>query len=210
MHAGLSMSNSTLSLIWRVLFFTGCLWCTPLPAQNSVTKYLVVDSSSTVTIDGKSNVNKYQCAVKQYKGKDTLLLTAIKGKGAYFKKGWVKLNTSQFDCGLDLITNDFRKSIQSDKYPYIIIQLISFERFPINTASEDRFTGKIIVKLGNKAVPCQITCCIAKDDKNRIHLSGSHNFKFSDFNLEPPKRMMGMVKVDENITIDFHLVMTML
>lgn len=154
-------------------------------------------------------MNKFQCVIKEYTGTDTLLLTAERGKGAHFKKGLAKLNASGFDCGMNVITNDFRESIQSDKYPHIKINFISFERVPKYETTEEKFKGKLTITLGDVAVPCELRCSIVKDEKNLIHLRGKRTFKFSDFNLKPPTKMMGAIKVDENITVNFHLVLSM-
>lgn len=170
---------------------------------------LVVHPSSSVTINGKTNVNKFTCAIAAYTGTDTLMLTAVRGKGASFKRGLVKLNAPGFDCGMNVITKDFRESIQSDTYPYIKINFISFERVPKYETTEEKFNGKLTITLADVAVPCDVRCSIIKDEKNLIHLRGKRAFKFSDFNLEPPTKMMGAIKVDENIIVNFHLVLSM-
>ena len=107
------------------------------------------------------------------------------------------------------ITKDFRKMIQSDKFLYIKINFISFERVPKYETSEENFMGKLTVTLADVAVPSDVKCNIIKDEKNLIHLRGKRDYKFSDFNLKPPTRMLGAIKVDENITVNFHLVLYM-
>lgn len=177
--------------------------------ENKVIHRLVIQPSSSVTINGKTTVNKYQCAIDTYKESDTLLLTAQRGKGAYFTRGLAKLNASDFDCKMNVITKDFREILQSDKHPYIKINFISFERVPKYESTEEKFKGNLTITLADVSVPCVVRCSIVKDEKNLIHLRGKHNFKFSDFNLEPPTKMMGLVKVDEKITVSFHLVLSM-
>lgn len=178
------------------------------PDQDKDTIYrLVVHPTSSITIAGSTNVNKYQCVIGKYTGSDTLLLTAERGKGAYFKKGLVKLEASRFDCEKNVITKDFAETIQATKYPYITINFTSFERAPEFEESEEPFKGKLNITLGNVSVPCEVRCRIVKDKNNLIHLKGWHLFKFSDFKLEAPTKMMGLIKVEEMITVDFHLVL---
>ena len=175
--------------------------------DNKIIHRLAIHPSSSISINGKTNVNKYDCAIEGYKGSDTLLLTAERGKGAYFKRGVAKLAASAFECNMKVITKDLAETIQSDKYPYIELNFISFERVPKYEATEEKFKGNLTIKLANVAVPCEVRCSIVKDEKGLIHLRGHHNFKFSDFKLEPPSKMMGMVKVEEKITVNFHLVL---
>ena len=177
--------------------------------ENKITQRLVVHPSSTVTIYGKTNVNKYQCTIGRYSGSDTLVITAERGKGAYFKKGLAKLNAREFDCNMAAITKDFAETIQAKKYPDIKIEFSSFERAPEFESTEENFNGKLTITLADVAVPCEVRCSIVKDEKNLIHLRGRRLFRFSDFNLEPPTKMMGLVKVHEKITVNFHLVLSM-
>jgi hypothetical protein len=175
--------------------------------ENKIIHRLAIHPSSTVSINGKTNVNKYDCAIAGYKGSDTLLLTAERGKGAYFKKGLARLDASAFECNMKVITKDMAETIQSDKHPYIEINFLSFERVPKYEATEEKFKGNLTIKLADVAVPCEVRCSIVKDEKGLIHLRGRHNFKFSDFRLEAPSKMMGMVKVEEKITVNFHMVL---
>ena len=170
---------------------------------------LVVHPTSSITIGGSTNVNKYNCAIAKYTGNDTLLLTAERGKGAYFKKGVVKLEASRFDCEKHVITKDFAETIQAKKYPYITLNFTSFERAPEFEETEEPFRGKITVTLANVSVPCEVRCRIVKDKNNLIHLRGWHLFKFSDFKLQAPTKMMGLIKVEEMITVDFHMVLVL-
>ena len=187
------------------------LLCTLAVAQeNKVIHRLLVHPSSSVTINGKSNVNKYECGVKEYKESDTLYLTAERGKGAYFKKGLARLDASAFECSMDVITKDFAEMIEADKYPHIKINFISFERVPKYEETEEKFKGDVTITLGKVAVRREVRCGIVKDDHDLIHLRGRHTFKFSDFGLKAPTKMMGLVKVDEKITVTFHLVLSKL
>jgi hypothetical protein len=168
---------------------------------------LSVHPLSSITIVGKTNMNKYECAIAHYAGSDTLLLQAERGKGARFSQGRVNLNASGFDCGMRAMTKDFTKTIKADKYPNIVIEFISFERAVHFDKESEKFKGKITISLANAVVVTDVQCGIEKDKNGWFHLIGSRNFTFSDFKLEPPKHMLGLVKVDQNLTVNFHLVL---
>jgi hypothetical protein len=186
------------NLLWILMGFV---------PQAEITHRLVVLPLSTLTINRKTNVNKYHCAIASYSGTDTLLLRAERGKGAFFTKGLVRLEASGFDCGMKVMTADFVKTIEADKYPFITIDFISFERVPKYEKTAEEFKGKLKISLANLTVPFEVRCNILKDENGYIHLTGSHYFTFSDFGLEPPSRVMGAVKVHENLAVNFHLVL---
>ncbi len=177
------------------------------PDEKDIIHTLAVHSLSTLSISGKSNVNKYECVIAQYTGSDTLLLKAERGKGAYFTKGLVNLEAAKFDCGMGIITRDFVGTIDADQYPFIIIEFISFERMPQYEMTEEKFTGKLTITLAHATKPFEIRCSIVKGEDGFIHLKGNHKVKFSDFNLKPPTKMMGTIKADEKLNIRFHLVL---
>ena len=167
---------------------------------------LIVQPSSTLTIDGKTNVSNFKCAIPRYVGKDTLVLhEGGRNTRPVFVKGSVELDASSFDCGIAMMTSDFRKTIKSKFFPAIVIDFISFERAPSYEVGEEKFKGIIKISLGGTTKLFEMDCTIEAKSSGLIHLKGGRDFTFSDFNLEPPKRMMGLVKVQEALNVSFHL-----
>jgi hypothetical protein len=168
---------------------------------------LIVLPDSQLSIDGKTNVNSFKCAISEYKGRDTLVLhEGGMNVRPVFVKGSVSLEASSFDCGLALMTSDFRKTIESKSHPYIVIDFISFERTP-RYGKEESFKGIVKISLGGVTRLFEMDCRIEANSSGKIHLTGEKNFTFSDFNLQPPKRMMGLVKVEQSLNVGFHLVL---
>lgn len=167
----------------------------------------IVQPESQLIISGKTNVNSFQCA-STYCGRDTLILREGGPSGKpFFEKGYVGLDASAFDCGLQLMTNDFSKTIKAKDYPSIVIDFVSFERVPIYGCNEERFKGKMKISLGGVTNSFDVDCSIEAKSNGLIHLKGGRNFVFSDFKLQAPTRMMGMVKVSESLDVNFHLVL---
>lgn len=169
---------------------------------------LIVLPASKLSIDGKTNVNSFTCAIAKYAGTDTLVLQEGGKKiRPVFVKGSVGLDASTFDCGMAIMTSDFRKTIQSDKYPAIVIDFISFERAPSYAQKEENFKGILKISLAGVTKLFEVDCFIEAKANGLIHLKGGRNFTFADFGLKPPSRMMGTIKVKEDLTVKFHLVL---
>jgi len=167
---------------------------------------LIVQPASVIIIDGKSNVNKFRCTSDQYNGNDTLVFKTANNK-TVFVRGQVKLNASGFDCGMKAITKDFAETINVEKFPFITIEFISFEEALQYKTTEERFSSKLKLTLASVSKTVEIRCGAQKDAQGLIHLKGARNFTFSDFNLDPPKKMGGLIKVDEKLNVNFHLVL---
>lgn len=195
-------------MIRVTLIWLAALSVTASRPEDSAPVYrLAVQASSTISVDGKTNVNKFQCGIARYEGTDTLVFMGEQGHGVAFSRGEVKLNASTFDCGMRVMTKDFGKTIKSEEFPYIVIEFITFEKVPKFKSKEQLYRGTIGISLAGARAPVDVTCSFRKDEHGYIHLIGSHNFTFSDFKLKPPTRMMGAVKVDENLVVNFHLVL---
>jgi len=168
----------------------------------------IVLPASKLTIDGKTNVNSFTCAIAKYSGTDTLVLhEGGRNVRPVFVKGSVGLDASTFDCGMAIMTSDFRKTVKSDVYPAIIIDFISFERTPSYKGVKENFKGILKISLAGVTKLFEVDCFIETKPNGLIHLQGGRHFTFADFGLKPPSRMLGTVKVKEDLNVNFHLVL---
>jgi hypothetical protein len=169
---------------------------------------LIVLPESKLIINGKTNVNSFRCAIPKYIGKDTLVLQeGGKNVRPVFVKGAVSLDATSFDCGMAMMTSDFRKTINSKSYPNIVIDFISFEKNPSYKKPKEVFRGIVKISISGVTKVFEMDCSIEPKPSGLIHLTGGRDFLFSDFNLETPTRMMGLVKVDQTLNVAFHLVL---
>jgi hypothetical protein len=179
-----------------------------LASDADLVHRFIVLPESVLSIDGKTNVNSFTCAIAKYAGTDTLVLhEGGKNVRPVFVKGSVGLDASTFDCGMAIMTSDFRKTIKSDVYPAIVIDFISFERTPTYKEGDENFKGILKISLAGVTKLFEVDCFIETKSNGLIHLKGGRQFKFADFGLKPPTRMMGSIKVKEDLKVKFHLVL---
>ncbi|MGE0771395.1 MAG: YceI family protein [Cyclobacteriaceae bacterium] len=190
-----------------ILFSLFTIGAAVRPEPGDLVHRLIVQPSSKITINGKTNVNNFTCAIKRYTGKDTLVLIESGKRKPVFRQGAVGLLANSFDCGLQLMTNDFAQTIKAKEYPNVSIEFVSFERVPRYDKKEDAFKGRMKISLAGVTKPFEVDCTIETQPDGIIHLKGGRTFAFKDFNLEAPSRMMGLVKVQETLQVSFHLVL---
>jgi hypothetical protein len=178
----------------------------PSVSAQTLEHRLIVQPSSCLYIEGTTNINRYECAIVRYAGNDTLVLhEGGRNIRPVFVKGAVELDASSCDCGIPLMTSDFRKAINSREHPSIVIDFISFERMPVYASRPDQFKGILKISLAGLTKVFEVNCSINATQAGIIHLDGSRVFNFSDFNITPPTRMLGAVRVDQSLTVTFHL-----
>ena len=169
---------------------------------------LIVQKDSRLIINGRTNVSLFHCQIPNYTGNDTLILQeGGRSKKPVFLKGSVALQTSLFDCGLPLMTYDLKNTIKEKEHPNIVITFKSFERLPKYNLKEEKFKGVMTISLAGVSKQFEVDCVIEAKPSGLINLSGGRQFLFSDFNLEPPKKMMGMIRTQEEINVSFNLVL---
>ncbi|MBN8651301.1 MAG: YceI family protein [Cytophagales bacterium] len=186
-----------------ILFMAVILWSSFSTSPVLLHRF-IVQPESTLVVTGKTNVNSFQCTTL-YCGRDTLVLRESVGTPPVFLKGNVQLDASAFSCGMQLMTNDFNKTIKAKEHPAIAIDFISFERTPVYGCTEERFKGRMKISLAGITKTFDVDCAIEARSTGIIYLRGNRAFEFADFNLTAPSRMMGMVKVEDKLEVKFNL-----
>jgi hypothetical protein len=170
----------------------------------SVQKW-VVEKNSTLNIQGATNVNNFQCDVTEYLRADTLFYTNNDGSGKLtFTNSSLIIDIKRFDCHSKLITSDFKNILQADKNPTFKITFQSLDQFT-NPCDNQVINGIVDVGLTGIVKRTEISYTINTLPGNRITLTGSHIFYFSDFNLKAPRKFGGLIRTKDQIKVNFHL-----
>jgi hypothetical protein len=101
-----------------------------LPDRSGPAVKWIVEKNSTLSVQGKTNVNKFTCNIDEYAEKDTIICIDNASKAVKLT-GELKMDVLSFDCHSKLITKDFRKTIKADKYPALTIRFLSLESMPL-------------------------------------------------------------------------------
>lgn len=176
------------------------------PENAVIVHRLIVLPQSALTISGRTNVNEFQCKIAEYVGSDTLVLhEGLGNTRPVFVQGALHLNASGFDCGMALMTSDFCRTIQSKEYPAITIDFMSFEKMPAYSQQKEKFKGILKITISGVTKVFEVMCTIKARPSGIIELEGSRDFAFADFGLKAPTRMLGAVKVEQDLTVGFLL-----
>jgi hypothetical protein len=166
----------------------------------------VIEPSSTLIINGASNVNQFTCGLSSYQYTDTLELARRTASQIQFSPNKLLLPVVDFDCAHKLITSDFQETLQVGKYPQIGISFLSLDRIPSANTSISSYDGRVTIELSGQVREVSIRFDFWEKSYSQYNLIGKKTLRFTDFGLEPPTKMMGLVKVADELTIDFNLV----
>jgi hypothetical protein len=148
---------------------------------------LIIINKIEIKISGTSTVGKYNCSNTFYK-RDTIILN---------KKNCIDADIPMlnFDCGNKIMTKDLKSTVKCKEFPnsHVFINDIK--------ACDTDYKCNLTFLITNKTLKYKDFILHKVDNK----IQGTINLNFSDIGLEPPVKMAGLVKVRDQIVVEFSL-----
>ncbi len=169
--------------------------------QQEVSIQTVVLNESKLRINGTSNVTDFECKYANSFELDTLSHQLEISKDSILVSGDnLPLTIDSFDCGKRAINRDFKSTLKSKEYPNIDISLLEvFSENDIPTSAS------IAISLGGTTQKYLVSLTEEVMDDKVVSISGTQKLKLSDFNLEPPRALFGLIKVRDELVVTFEL-----
>ncbi|HMI62761.1 MAG TPA: hypothetical protein VK518_17710 [Puia sp.] len=180
---------------------------TPAPPAKEKTSW-IVQKSSSLSINGRTNISHFSCAVAQYSEPDTItfLNEGCRGKpGGIPLCGVLKINISDFDCRNRMMTGEFKKTLQYKQFPQLKVIFLNLERMPGFGPQSETLKGQVFIELAGISKQFEMDYTSSREDPETVRLTGSRQLCFSDFGLLPPQKMGGLVRVNETLDVKFML-----
>ncbi|MDB4903267.1 MAG: hypothetical protein JWQ63_2548 [Mucilaginibacter sp.] len=168
-------------------------------------KKWVISENSSLCVNGSTNVNKFSCEILAYGRTDTL--TVNKSDKEIVLSGSIGINIQSFDCHNSMMTRDLRKTLKEKQFPMLHIIFLSLNRLPDLIPQPEPITGMVDIEIAGVRQHFEVKYKISIDDQRVVHLLGSRDINFSDFNLIPPRKLGGMIQTKDKLSVDFHLKM---
>lgn len=111
----------------------------------------------------------------------------------------LKLPIEQFSCDKSIYLNKFFDLLQADTFPFIIIEFPKDKLLGPNPQSSIPFKITITDRTKTYNIPIYQYLCPLN---NKIVL-GSCDIKLSDFNIDYSKKIFGIIKIKDKVTINF-------
>lgn len=165
-----------------------------------------VTADSMLEVLGTTNVSKFTCENYEYTGQEYLIQRITEGQEVGNWSGEVKITSKNFDCNNPLMTKDFKKTIEVEKYPTITIKFLGLTK-DSESATQKNLNGKVEITMVGISRIYDISCVFLSSMDDTALLSGERRIQLTDFNIEPPEKFFGAVKVSDAIEINFSLVL---
>lgn len=169
--------------------------------QNGfVAKSIEISQDSELSITGDTNINKFGCDFNTfYLEQCTDVVYHKNGNTISFKNAVLSLKNEGFDCGNKAINKDFNSLLNTKKYPKITLELTEITLFK---ADKGNACVKIVIAGKEKVFVVPVDIVVAPANR----FIGKLKLDIGDFGLEPPKKLLGLIVIKEEIEINFDLV----
>lgn len=171
----------------RVYSFLFTIWTLLLLTYNNKDDQIILVSEKFM-VKGVTSVGKFNCGYKM-KTIDTLFLNNKTGL-------FYEIPVKKFGCGNFLLTRDFRKTLKHKDHPEVFFNISE-----IRKKNGGVYSYNLYLKIAGKEKT--VHDLVLKKEGNK--LKGQTDLKFSDFDLNPPKKLGGAIEVKEDINLSIEL-----
>jgi hypothetical protein len=176
-------------------------------AVGGKSKWVVLKTSS-LNIAGRTNVNRFSCGVSEYAESDTLCFLPERTSARIIGIplcGKLKLNIDQFDCRSRMMTGEFKKALRYEQYPQLTIRFVSLQKMPCLNEHPESIKGCVEIELAGICKLFEIDYSANRSGNCAVELTGSRSLSFHDFGLKPPRKMGGLIRVNDSLDVHFTL-----
>lgn len=186
------------------IFFICLMAATAVTIPAEGRQVTIVADESKLWIEGRSNVNQFQCFANQYTSDiettgnaDTLADTGLDVE--------IDIFVRSFDCGRSRMNRDLQDALKVREHEAIRFRYTDTKNVQYNP-DDDTYTltveGVLIVAGTERTILFDLD---GKLVNNTIKASGNTTLEMTEFNIEPPTALMGLVKVDGTLQVHFDL-----
>ena len=183
-------------VLFILIVMTALAFTTKVMVDNTS---VLITPESELVIKGTTNINSFKCKfnIKEINKPIPLYYNVVNDK-IVFERARLVLDNECFDCGNNGMNKDFMKLLKSDEYPEIELQLRE-----VNKNNGSHINALLELRIAGKSKSYHVPLIVK--DKVDIFVSGTLKVDITDFNLEAPKKALGLIVVSDDVEIGFHL-----
>jgi hypothetical protein len=186
-----------------IIFFLGIMMSGKNPGESRMIP--LTKSSLILNINVNTNVDCFTC---EYESNltDTIALENDELKNLmYFEGIHLAIPVNFIDCHNKIMNRDMQDMLKAVAHPQILVDINNFKINKINSGTS---IAEVLINMDG--VGKKYSIIITNYFKNnRLYFHGSFPVNLTDFYINPPSKLLGLVKVDKVIGVSFALAFNM-
>jgi polyisoprenoid-binding protein YceI len=167
---------------------------------------LVLRPGSRLWLEGDSNLHSWKCDAKEFVTELRLERASPTAPPRSIERATLGVPVAKIECGNGKMNANLRKALKSSEYADITFVVTGAEF--VETASpgalEVLAKGHLYVAGNGRDLQFQVSGTDTGD--GALRMRGRVQIKMTDFGVEPPTAMMGLLKTKDDVTISFDLI----
>lgn len=198
-------------LIYPMLALMATVLIAAASTQWSLRVNYFIEKSSQLILSGTSNVADYSCECDDLlQIGDAFFMEQATEKKLTFTNATLKLKTKGFDCGNSLITGEMHSTLQATSSPYIYVNLAEIDipnpaTFLKTKNKWYQSNGKAYITIAGKKKLVSLVIKSQRTGDNTYKFGGTKNLLMTDFDIDPPRPAMGLIRVANEVKIELDL-----
>ncbi len=171
---------------------------------------LDLEPSSKLWVSGTSTVRSWQCRatafdadiqVTQDNGSPAAILAGDKAVSSVA----VTVPTERLDCNNGTMNEHMLKALKAKDFPTITFTLAGYELAKQPDGVKVTLNGTLTLGGVQKAITMQADA--RQDGAGALRVTGAHELRMKEYGLKPPTLMLGTMKVNELVKVNFDLLL---
>ncbi|MCO6475993.1 MAG: YceI family protein [Phaeodactylibacter sp.] len=168
--------------------------------------------TSRLFLEGTTNVNTFICnctCIQSFPRLQFEMEVKEESEQAIFEEAQLRIRTRDLDCGNRNMNKDMYETLKANQYPSIAITILEAGLRPGEKLSQTEEWSHIVARAQISVAGVTRTALLKVRAKQigtaTYRFLSQYTIKMTDFNIDPPTAMLGLVKVNDKIEINFDL-----
>ena len=167
-----------------------------------------IEKESSLSIRGTTNINSFECFSKQTFKEQSVRMEIDGGsQRVVFKNAQLMLRVDGLDCDNSKMNEDLCEALDYEDFPFIVIEL--HEANLKKGLASDGWSEIIVrasLSVAGKTRRVYIKAKGQQTSPDRFRFVAEYWLKMTDYGVEPPTALLGLIQVRDDIAIDFDVV----
>lgn len=178
-------------------------------AYPGTTVPLNLQPESRLWVEGTSSVRSFRCTAAgidaSIEATTPQVSTALAAGTRAVRTVEVRIPAGKLDCGNATMNGHMLKAVRAKENPVIHFQLGSYELAARAAGATVTMTGTL--SLGGTEKSVTLTADAVEGAGGALNVSGSYPLRMTDYGIKPPSLMMGTMKVRDQVTVKYDLML---
>lgn len=177
-------------------------------SQLLTDKTIEFKKESTLIIHGTTNVSKFECILNEKDDTSIFATYEYTDSALLLHNAILTFYVDDFDCGNKAITKDFKKALRSTDFPMVMLDLNQ-----MNITAEERLqeissvNSNVSITIAGVMQDFTINFQRHILNDSTIFLTGEKLLLMSNYEVNPPQALWGVVKANDEINVSFELIL---